>query len=281
MAGINDPATVVWVAPDGTQLHLAGGPDQRREGVSLDTGFDGVGGLDPSAAFQAASRQIGETITGWEYSHGEIDLPITVLGESASHMQRTADWCRTLFRRDKPGWLCVFTPTRGWWWMKCRLRSMKAGLDSSPYLLERMHFDIVLLVEDPRAATKPYSSQWRNTTQAGVGAIWLTPGAEWAGWPDFVVHGPGQVSLTMAGHTVNLPRLGAGERALLRSNPAVGVLRSVDADGRSTNRWPDVTGYLAEPIPAGVRSRIDIRVDGGSADTAVGAEVRVMREALL
>jgi hypothetical protein len=58
----------------------SGGPDQMREEVGLSQGVDGIGGLEPTAAFAQAAHQIGEDITQWTFSHGEIDLPLAVFG---------------------------------------------------------------------------------------------------------------------------------------------------------------------------------------------------------
>lgn len=281
MIGVNASAVVVWIAPDGRQLHLSGGAEERREGVSLDRGLAGVSGLSATPAFQSAGKQVGETVTGWEFGHGEIDLPLTILGESRSHMVRTREVVKGMFSRDKPGWLCVYQPANGWRWTRCRLRSMIADVGSSPHLLGRVGLDIVLIAEDPRAETRPYSSQWRNSSGAGHGTLRLYPGPEWRGWPSFYIHGPGAVTLSVHGSTIELPHLAAGERCLLHSDPTVGVLRSVDADGRSTNRWPDVVGYLEQPLPTDEVSRVDIRVTGGNTDTAVAARVRSYREGLL
>lgn len=281
MLGINAPAVLLWIAPDGRQLHLAGGPDQRREGVSLDEGLDGVGTIDSSPAFEAAINQIGETIAGFEHGHGEVDLPITILGSNPGDMQAIREDLKRMFPLGTPGWLAVNTPVTGWRWLRCHRRSMKPGLAKSPYLTSTMHLDLVLIAEDPRAETAPITSQWRNSGHQDKGNLWVTGGDEWAAWPTFVIHGPGQVTLTMSGSKIHLPKLNTGERALMMTDPARSVLRSIAADGTSTNRWPDVEGYLSQPIPAGEMTRVGIRVTDGNRDTAVLAHTRVHTEGLM
>lgn len=281
MIGINARAVLVWIAPDGRQLHLAGGADQRREGVSLDEGLDGVGTVDSSPAFDAAITQIGESIAGWEYGHGEVDLPITVLGDTPGDMQAIREDLKRYFPLGRAGWLAVNTPVTGWRWLRCHRRSMKPGLAKSPYLTSTLHLDLVLIAEDPRAETAPVSSQWRNSGDQDKGNLWVTGGDEWPAWPTFVIHGPGRVTLSMSGSKIVLPALDAGERALLQTDPARSVLRSIADDGTSTNRWPDVEGYLARPIPAGEMTRVGVRVSGGSRETAVMAHTRVHMEGLL
>lgn len=279
--GTRQHAVVVWVAPDGRQLHLSGSPDEGREGVYLVDGFDGAGHVEASADFVSGARQVGETVTGFTLDHGEVDLPLHIVGTNTGDMQSIREHVKGLFRRDAPGWLAVYTPITGWRWMRCRMLSMKPGLDTSPYAVGGLRLDVVLIADDPRSESLPYSSQWRNVGNPGQGQLWLSGGDEWVSWPSFVVHGPGAVSLTVAGSTIRLPRLAVGERCLLQTDPAKAVLRSVDAAGRSTNRWPDVDGYLASPLPVNEMSRVVIRVDGGSDATAVMGHARVYAEGLL
>lgn len=281
MIGLNAPAVVVWIAPDGRQLHLAGGADQRRERVSLDVGLGGVGGMDASAKFTAGVNQFGETLTGFDYAHGEVDLPLSVLADSVADMQATREAVKGMFSRDKAGWLAVYTPVTGWRWLRCYLKTMKAAVGSSPYLATRATIQVVLLAEDPRASVAGHSSLWRNETLSGHGELWAYNAGEFDSWPSFVVHGPGAVTLAVRGSTITLPRLDAGERCLLHADPMRGVLRSVGADGVRRNRWPDVTGYLAEPLPAGELSSVVVTVAGGDADTAVLATVDAYTEGLL
>jgi hypothetical protein len=280
--GLEQDAVVIWTAADGRQIHLSGGPDQMREEVGLSQGVDGIGGLEPTAAFAQAAHQIGEDITQWTFAHGEIDLPLAVFGSSAGEVQARREWVKTMFSRDRAGWLCLWTPVTGWRWIRCRLRSMKPALSSSPLPGRRIDLDLVLLAEDPRSEEKPASSQWRNAGGSSHGSLTLWSGPEWVSWPTFVVSGPGSVELSMEGSTIRLPALEVGERCLLQSDPAWGVLRSVAADGSSRNRWPDVVGYLANPIPADSVSHIGIRVvSGGSSETAVLGQSRIHREGLM
>lgn len=281
MEGLNHNAVVVWTASDGRQLHLSGGPDQRREGVSLDQGVDGIGGMDPSGTFVQAANQVGEDLTRWTFSHGEIDMSLTCLGENQGDMQAIREMVKGMFSRTASGWLSIWTPVTGWRWLRCRLRSMKPALSASPYLIRRVTLDLVLIAEDPRAEEPAYSSLWRNTGLSGHGYITLAASEEWPSWPTFVVSGPGSVELSMEGSTITLPTLEVGERCLLQSDPARGVLRSVAADGTSRNRWPDVVGYLAQPIPAGAVSHIGIRCTGAGAATQVLGQARAYREGLM
>lgn len=238
MEGIDHDAVVVWIAPDGTHLHLAGGPDQMTEEIGLSEGVDGIGGLDPTASYIQTTHQIGETITDWSYSHGEVDLPLAIFGTNAGELQARREWLKSLFPRTDCGWLCLWTPVTGWRWLRCRTRSMKPSLATSPLPGRRIDLDLVLVAEDPRAEEPAYSSQWQNTGMSGHGHITLTASPEWHSWPTFVIHGPGSVELQMEGSTITLPALEEGERCLLQSDPTRGVLRSVAADGSSRNRWP-------------------------------------------
>lgn len=281
MDGLEHDAVVVWIAADGRQIHLAGGPDQMIEEVGLSQGVDGIGGLEPSADFVQATHQVGEEITKWTFSHGEIDLPLAVFGRSAGEVQARREWVKSMFSRDRAGWLALWTPVTGWRWLRCRLRSMKPALSASPLPGRRIDLDLVLIAEDPRAEEPAYSSLWRNTGLSGHGYLTLAASEEWPSWPTFVVSGPGSVELSMEGSTITLPHLEAGERCLLQSDPARGVLRSVAADGTSRNRWPDAVGYLAQPIPAGAVSHIGIRCTGAGAATQVLGQARAYREGLM
>ena len=280
--GLNHHAVVVWIAPDGRMLHLSGGPDEGREGVWLREGLDGVGFVDAAADFAKAAHQVGETITQITLDHGELDVPLYVLGSAEGDMQAVREQVKTMFRRDRAGWLSMWTPVTGWRWIRCRLLTMKPALDSSPYEVKGVSLDLVLIAEDPRSEENPASSQWRNAGGSSHGSLTLWSGPEWVSWPTFVVSGPGSVELSMEGSTIRLPSLEVGERCLLQSDPARGVLRSVAADGSSRNRWPDVVGYLANPIPADSVSHIGIRVvSGGSPETAVLGQSRIHREGLM
>lgn len=279
--GIDHPPVIVWIAPDGQHLHLAGSEDEGREGVHLRSGVDGIGSLDPDLSYVSAAHQIGEAITALEYGHGELDIPLYVLGVGGGDMQAIRERVKVLFPWDRAGWLCLWTPVTGWRWLRCRRRSMKPALSSSPYEAKGMELDLVLIAEDPRAEEPAYSSLWRNTGLSGHGYLTLAASEEWPSWPTFVVSGPGSVELSMEGSTITLPHLEAGERCLLQSDPARGVLRSVAADGTSRNRWPDVVGYLAQPIPAGAVSHIGIRCTGAGAATQVLGQARAYREGLM
>ncbi|HAF73301.1 MAG TPA: hypothetical protein DCL06_11300 [Corynebacterium variabile] len=280
-AGIDHPPVIVWITPDGHHLHLAGSADEGAEGVYLRPGVDGIGSLDPSATFVQATHQIGETITALEYTHGELDIPLYILGTNAGDMQAIREWVKTLFPRDRAGWLAAWTPVTGWRWIRARRRSMKPALSSSPHEVKGVELDLVLIAEDPRAEEPAYSSLWRNTGLSGHGYITLCASPEWESWPVFTISGPGSVELSMEGSTITLPALETGERCLLQSDPARGVLRSVAADGTSRNRWPDVVGYLASPIPAGAVSHIGIRCTGAGEDTQVLGQARAYREGLM
>lgn len=281
MEGLNHAAVVVWTAADGRQLNLAGGPDQYREGVALDRGLDGIGGLDPSGTFAQAAIQIGEDLTRWTFSHGEIDMTLACLGTSRGDMQARREMVKSMFSRTETGWLSIWTPVTGLRWLRCRLKSMKPDTASSPYLVSLMSLAVVLIAEDPRAEEPAYSSLWRNDGLSGHGYITLAASEEWPSWPTFVVSGPGSVELSMEGSTITLPALEEGERCLLQSDPSRGVLRSVAADGTSRNRWPDVVGYLSSPIPAGQVSHIGIRCTGAGAGTQVLGQARAYREGLM
>ncbi|MEY8565211.1 hypothetical protein AALF15_01390 [Corynebacteriaceae bacterium 7-707] len=281
VAGITGEVIVEWIAPDGRRLHLDGGADAVREGIGLQDGAEGLGELNGEHNFGATAKQIGETSLGVVFDHGEYDLPLFVYGKNSADLQHTREQLKSMFSRKQAGWLAVYTPVTGWRWSRCKLKSMRPSLAASPYPSKFLAIDVVLVAEDPRSETRPYSSQWRNKGGSGVGVLWLSPGIEWASWPTFVVHGPGAVTLTVNGSKIRLPKLDAGERCLMQTDPSIGVLRSIAADGRSTNRWPDVDGYLSAPLPEGRMSRVDIRVEDGNRDTAVMGHTRVYGEGLL
>lgn len=278
---LNHHPVVVWVAHDGRQLHLSGGPNEGREGVWLNQGIEGIGFVDATASFVKAAHQMGESITEFSFDHGELDLPIYVKGEAEGDMQAIREMVKGMFSRTSPGWLAIWTPVTGWRWIRCHRKTMKPSYKSSPYPVKGMNLDLVLIAEDPRAESKPYSSLWQNESLSGFGELYLCASEEWHSWPTFIVSGPGSATLSMEGSIITLPKLEAGEHCLLQSDPARGVLRSVGADGKSRNRWPDVEGYLAQPIPSGVVSRIGIRVTGGSEASGVLGQSRVSSEGLL
>lgn len=277
--------TVLWyVSPDGVVLHLSGRPDAGREGVWLGTGPDGLGHVEVTPIFEAAARQHGETYVGETVDHGEIDLPVFVLGDTVDEFRRRREWVAELVERRRRGWLAAYTSSGGWTWVAVRKVSFKPAYEHDPAILRGGRFDLLLAAESPLARQADDTDEWVNTAGTGRGELALYPGpGEWPAWPQFVIRGPGAVRLRWAGNDVTLPVLKADEWALVNSDEARPTIRGRDARGVERNLWPSMKPgqRIPNPLPPRQVSRVEVSASGASTATGVWATVPVQREGLI
>lgn len=275
-------ATVVrWVAPSGRLLPLHGpGADD----VWLGEGVDGLGRIDVESLFEAAAREHGETWVGYRMDHGEIDLPVHVTASDPSALRRRCDHVEAMFERFRPGWLVTYSTVRGWRFVQARRKSLDLVTDLDPHRSRHAAYELTLLVEAPLAREADQVSEWSNTSRSGRGQIHLYPGSgEWTSWAQFAVRGPGAVRLRWAGNDLTLPRLVAGEWALVNSDSARPTIVARGADGRDRNLWPLLPPgqRIPYPLPAREVTRVDLSVVSGSSETLVRGRTRVYREGLV
>ena len=276
---------VRYLSPSGPVLHLSGRPEAGREGVWLGSGPDGLGSVEVEAIFEAAARQLGQTYVGETMDHGELDLPLHILGDDPDDFRRKKEWVSHLIERRRPGWLVAYTPAEGWHWLSVRKLSMKPAYGTDPGPKRGATFDLLLAAESPLARQADDTDEWVNTAGSGKGQLHLYPGpGEWPAWPQFVLRGPGRFRLRWAGNDLDFPfSLRADEWALVNTDEARPTLRGRDAQGRDTNLWPRMRPgqKIEHPIPAREVTRVDVTVTGGSAQSSVFATVAVRREGLV
>lgn len=268
-----------WVSPDGVVTPLSGnaGAD-----LWLGEGPDGLAEVDVKTIWEAAARQLGETVAGHTMDHAEIDLPVFLFADDAETLRRRREHFEAQFDRFRPGWLCSYSAAWGWRWLGARLGGMKA-------LRQRDHgrrcaYEIVLLVESPLAREADDTAQWVNAAGSGRGQLHLYPGpSEWPAWPRFVLRGPGTFRLRWAGNDVTFPPLGVTEWALVNSDETRPTIRVRDAAGVERNAWPQMRAgqRIPYPVPAGEVTRVDVEVRGGLRTSGVWATVPVRREGLV
>lgn len=277
--------TLVWyLSPSGPTLHLSGRPLAGREGVWLGQGPDGLGSVEVEAIFEAAARQQGETYVGETLDHGELDLPIHILGDNPDDFRRKKEWVSSLIERRRPGWLVAYTSAEGWHWLAVRKLSMKPAYDTDPGPMTAATFDLLLAAESPLARQADDTDEWVNKAQSGRGQLHLYPGpGEWSAWPQFILRGPGRFRLRWAGNDIPFPLLRANEWALVNTDEARPTIRGRDSQGVDRNLWPEMKPGLKikNPLPAREVSRVDVQVTGGSAQSSAWGTVAVKREGLV
>lgn len=279
-AALTDHTIVEWMAHDGRRLRLSGAKDTRELGAWLAGDIDGAGYTDVKAIFEAAAREWGEEYVGETLDHAEWDVPIFILGADIGDFRRRVEDLKSLVRRDKPGWLMVYTNALGWRWVRARLGSLKPAYPLDPRKTSAAHFELTLIVERPIPREADHADSWKNTTGTGVGSVAIYPGPTWDGWPQFAFQGPGRLRLRYAGNDVDHPfDVLAGETILINTDQARPTIRS-QTTGR--NLWPLMKGARYEyPAPAGEVTRCDITVTGGNTDTELWVICAVQREGLL
>lgn len=273
-----------YLSPSGPVLHLSGRPESGREGVWLGSGPDGLGSVEVAAIFESAARQHGETYVGETMDHGELDLPIYILGDSPDDFRRKKTWVADLFERHRPGWLCAYTPAEGWHWLAVRKLSLKPAYGTDPGPMRGATFDLLLAAESPLARQANDTSEWVNKAGSGKGQLHLYPGpGEWAAWPQFILRGPGRFRLRWAGNDIEFPQLRADEWALVNTDEARPTIRGRDARGVDRNLWPEMKpgAKIENPLRPREVNRVDVSVTGGSAQSSAWGTVAVQREGLV
>lgn len=279
-----DQTLVRYISPTGQVLHLSGRPEAGREGVWLGQGPEGLGHVEVQAIFEAAARQLGERYVGERVDHGEIDLPLHILGDSADDFRRRRDWVESVITRFQPGWLVAYTPATGWKWIAVRKLSMKPAYTNDPGPKRGATFDLLLIAESPFAREPDATDEWINTSGSNRGQLHLYPGpGEWVAWPQFILRGPGRFRLRWSGNDVTFPAIGWDEWALVNSDEARPTIRGINDRGETRNLWPLMPpgSKIPYPIQPGAVTRVDIQVTGGVAQTSAWATVAVTREGLV
>lgn len=279
-----DQTLVLYRSAEGRTIHLSGRPISGREGVWIGSGPDGLGHVPVKPIFEAASRQRGETYVGETVEHGEIDLPIHILGEDADDFRRKRRWVEDTITRRKVGWLLAYTPADGWLWLGVRKLDMRPAYKQDPGPMRGATFDLLLAAESPFAREAHYTDDWSNGGLSGRGELHLYPGpSEWEAWPQFVLRGPGRFRLRWAGNDLTFPTLQSNEWALVNTDQTRTTIRSRNSQGVDRNLWPKMPpgARVEHPIPPAEITRVDIQVTGGSAQTSAFGSVEVKREGLV
>lgn len=273
-----------YLSPSGPVLHLSGRPEAGREGVWLGQGPDGLGSVEVAAIFEAAARQHGQTYVGETMDHGELDLPIHILGDDPDDFRRKKARVADLFERRRVGWLCAYTPAEGWHWLGVRKLSFKPQYGQDPGPMRGATFDLLLAAESPLARQADDTGEWVNASGSGRGQFALYPGpGEWPAWPQFILRGPGRFRLRWAGNDLEFPLLRADEWALVNTDEARPTIRGRNAQGVDRNLWPEMKpgAKVEHPLPPREVSRVDVQVSGGSRQSSVWGTVAVQREGLV
>lgn len=269
-AVLTDHTIIEWISPDGQRVRLSGAKSGDELGPWLSTGgIDGIGHVDIKAVFDAAARQWGEDIAGFTLDHAELDVPLFVLGSSPDDLRRRVDHLKTLIRRDRMGWLAVYTNALGWRWVGAKLGHLKPVFPYDPRITSAADYELMLLVEKPLARAADHADSWQNTARRGKGTIAVYPGPTWEAWPQFIFQGPGMLRLKYAGNNVRHPPVVTNEVILINTDEARPTVRARNlVTGKQRNLWPLMKGakYRA-PVPAGEVTRIDIEVIGGNASS--------------
>jgi hypothetical protein len=287
-----DQTLVYYISPDGVSVHLSGLKVTGDPGYWLGAGPDGLGHVEVASLWDAAAIDEGEDYSGNSIDHGELDLPIHVLGTSNSDFQRRRQRLRDLMPRDRQGWFCVYQSGHGWRWVPTRLGSFKPAYNTDPAVARAATFDVILLVDRPHARAANSTAQWAYKGTPG-GSLWLYPGPETDGWPRFIFTGPGALQLIYTGiddagndaeMDVTLPKIGAGREIYIDTDMAHQTVRerAATSPDKGTSLWQSMRNkYWPYPIRKGEVQRIRFRVTGAGPTTALWGTVTRRHEGLL
>lgn len=280
---------VRYVSPSGRQLTLSGGPDAGRYGVWAGQGPNGLGHVETKALFDAAARQVGEEYVGTTVDHQELELPLFVLRNNRTGingLRQTREWLKTLFERERVGWLLVYTPVTGWRWLAVRRGYLKPALGADPNRQGGLHLELLLLVEKPYARQPDSTDEWTNEHLTGRGSLLLRAGPEVHSWPRFTFFGPGTATLRYGNNELTLPFASAGQQVLVNTDEARPTVRYKNADGTTANALPLLKGRkFREPVYANpdprATTRVDVEVTGGDVNTGLFGVCELQYEGLL
>ena len=275
----NGETVVHWIAPSGRVLPIAG---FGHGDVWIGEGVDGLA-LPVNHIFEAGAREFGERVAGVTVDAAEYDFPLHVRAPDPEALRIRCREVEGLFERFRKGWLATYSPSRGWRFVSARRGEMALVTELDPHRSIHAAYEVTLIVESPLAREADRTSVWVNGSGSGRGQLHLYPGdGEWTTWAMFEVRGPGRVRLRWCGNDVELPRLAAGEWALVNSDEARPTIIGRGADGVEKNLWPLMPPGQRIPFPLAKRevSRVDVSVTGGSRDTYVRGRCRVLHEGL-
>ncbi|WP_047888536.1 hypothetical protein [Rhodococcus sp. ARP2] len=273
---------VYYVAPDGTVFFLSGGADAGTQGMWLGQGPEGLGDIEVAAIFDAAARDEGEDYVGSRIDHGQIDIPVHILGNTVDHARLLAKWFKSKVRRETQGYLCIYTNVQGWRSVAVRRGSMTPAIGFDPAITRGCTYDVMLLVDRPHARTADSTAKWSNSTLAGKGDLYLHPSDEVDGWPKFIFTGPGELRLMYADMDVTIPAAIVGEEILIDTDQVRPTLRATTINGVKRNLWPLMRGkHFPNPCPADEVTRVKFEVKGGNANTALWGTLAQRHEGLL
>ncbi|OZF09810.1 hypothetical protein CH300_00065 [Rhodococcus sp. 15-1154-1] len=280
-----DRTIIQYVSPEGIVIPLSGHGVIGEPGIWIGNGPDGLGHIDVSALFDAAAMDEGEDYVGGVVDHAEIDLPLHILGTSNADFQRRKEWFKSLFPRDRQGWLCGFTTSTGWRMIAVRRGSFKPAYGSDPAIAKGATYDTMFIADRPHARTKDDEDEWVNTTGAGTGVLYLYPGPEMPGWPKFVFTGPGRLRLVYAGMDVTIPAtIGPGREIFIDTDERKQTLRERAADSADRGRtlWGLMKAqHFPNPIPPKEVTRVQFKITGASSQTRLWATVSQRHEGLV
>ncbi|SFA60790.1 hypothetical protein SAMN05444374_11624 [Rhodococcoides kroppenstedtii] len=280
-----DKSILQWVSPNGVVVPLSGHGVVGDPGIWVGSGPEGLGHVDVKALFDAAAMDEGENYLGGVVDHGEIDLPIHILGTSNADFQRRKEHFKSLVPRDRLGWLCAFTTGTGWRMVAARRGSFKPAYGSDPASANGATFDTMLIADKPHARSKDDEDEWANTTGAGTGVLYLYPGPQSPGWPKFVFTGPGRLRLVYAGNDVTMPvTIGVGREIFIDTDTRVQTIRerAARSSDRGRSLWAQMKAqYFPKAIPAGEVTRVRFQITGAGPTTKLWATVPQRHEGLL
>ncbi|GAC71035.1 hypothetical protein [Gordonia soli] len=282
-AVLTDHTIVEWVAHTGERMRWSGAkqtaPPELGPWIDAEE-MDGIGHVDIKALFSAAAREWGEEYIGGTLDHAELVLPMFILGADVDDFRRRVEHFKTQVRRERIGWLFVYTNVTGWRWVAARLGHFKPMYKIDPRKTRAAHFELMLIVEKPLARAADHAASWRNRTNTGRGSVPIYPGPLWQAWPQFAFRGPGRLRLRYAGNDVDHPfTVLANETILINTDEARPIIRSMTT-GR--NLWPLMKGArYSNPVPDGEVTRVDITVTGGNTNTELWVVSAQQYEGLL
>lgn len=280
-AVLTDHTIVEWMSHTGERIRLSGAKPLDELGPWISSGgIEGIGHIDFKAIYDAAAREWGENYVGGTLDHAELDVPLFVLGADVGDFRRRVEQLKRLIRRDRQGWLLVYTNDTGWRWVGARLGHLKPVLPFDPRITRAADYELMLIIEHPLARVADHADSWQNTNGTGKGNIAIYPGPLWKAWPQFAFQGPGRLRLRYAGNDVDHPfQVLADETILINTDEARPTIRSLKT-GR--NLWPLMKGARYEkPVPEDEVTRVEITVTGGNTNTELWVVCPQQYEGLL
>lgn len=267
-----DLTYISWVAGSGEVLPLSGYRRDGTAGVWLGGEPKNIGRVEAKQIFEASARQRGERWVANTYDHGEIELPLFILDDTAAGIRQRREHLKRLMHPETAGYLTAATSTTGIRWIRARRTELAPIFTKDTDLGVGLRLDVVLAADDPQAATPPHTSKWRNVdgAETAAGTLWSDPGPDTDDWPELTFIGPGRPVIRYAdvefdlGETV-LP----GETVLIVTDQARPTVRAHNpATGQRRDLLAPLRGRkFSAPVPRGQVTRVDLTVTGAGPTT--------------